>query len=67
VAEVHLVVVGDVAPAQALQVQDAGVVGGRVVGDELGFLGVEDGYLVLERGEEQRRLAADELGDAVAS
>lgn len=67
VAEVHLVVIGDVAPAQALQVQDAGVVGGRVVGDELGFLGVEDGYLVFERGEEQGRLAAHELGNAVAS
>ena len=65
-AEVHLGVIGDVAPAQALQIEDAGVVGGRVVGDELGLLGVEDGYLVFERGEKQRRLAADELGDAVA-
>ena len=40
-------VVGDVAPAQALQIQDAGVVGRCFIRDELGLLRVEDMNIVL--------------------
>ncbi|MFA7606288.1 MAG: hypothetical protein WCY08_06870 [Rhodocyclaceae bacterium] len=65
-AKVNFVVVGDVAPAQTLQIQETGVVGGGVVGDELGLLRVKDGNLIFERGEKQRRLAAYQFGDAIA-
>ena len=53
VAQVNLVVVGHAAPAQALQVQHGGVVGGTAIGHQLRLGGVEHLDGVFQRGQEQ--------------
>lgn len=64
-AQVDAVVIGQGAAALAFQVQERGVVGRAGVGHEPGGSGVEHLDMVFECGQEQRLLAAHQIGNTV--